>query len=163
AGRIGALLIAGVNPVYSMPNPADFVEGLKNVEVSLAFSMKEDETAKLCNYIAATPHYLESWGDIQLTKRTFTLMQPTIKPLFDTRQFQEFLLRWSDNDTSYYDYIRETWASSLGDGSWNDALHDGAFEADAPAGITALSGNTATAAPSSATLTLQEGGFELEL
>ncbi|HSP83760.1 MAG TPA: TAT-variant-translocated molybdopterin oxidoreductase [Gillisia sp.] len=162
-GRIGALLIAGVNPVYSMPNPADFVEGLKNVEVSLAFSMKEDETAKLCNYIAATPHYLESWGDIQLTKRNFTLMQPTIKPLFDTRQFQECLLRWSDNETSYYDYIRETWASSLGNGSWNDALHDGSFEADAPAGITALSGNTAAAAPSSSALTLQEGGFELEL
>ncbi|QED38109.1 4Fe-4S dicluster domain-containing protein [Antarcticibacterium arcticum] len=162
AGRIGALLMAGVNPVYSMPDPSDFVEGLKNVDVSLSFSMKEDETAKLCNFIAATPHYLESWGDIQLTKRNFTLMQPTIKPLFDTRQFQECLLRWSDNETSYYDYIRETWASSLGNGSWNDALHDGAFEATAPAGITALAGATATA-PAASGLSLEEGGFELEL
>jgi len=68
-------------------------EGLAKVEVPVAFTMKVDETAKLCKYIAAAPHYLESWGDIQLTAKNFSLMQPTIKPLFATRQFQECLLQ----------------------------------------------------------------------
>ena len=138
AGRIGALLVVGVNPAYSLPNADEFVEGLKNVDLSVAFSMREDETAELCNYIAATPHYLESWGDIQFTDRNFTLMQPTIRPLFDTRQFQDNLLRWSGSAQTYYNYIRETWEPVLGSRSWNEALHDGAFEATAPEGTSPL-------------------------
>ncbi len=183
AGSVGAIIIAGVNPAYSMPNANEFVEGLKNVGLSIAFSMKADETAKLCNYIAATPHYLESWGDVQLSKRNFSLMQPTIRPLFDTRQFQDTLLRWIDSEENYYDYIRETWQDSLGTASWSEVLHDGAFEADAPAGIAQNSGaagaaeavngqaavagttntNTNTTTTASAPLVLEEGGFELEL
>lgn len=133
SGQVGAILIAGVNPVYSLPFAEEFAEGLKKVDLSVAFSMKKDETALMCNYVAATPHYLESWGDVQFTKKNFTLMQPTIKPLFDTSQFQEVLLRWTDNSTSYYNYIKETWSGSLGSKSWSDALHDGAFEGTAPA------------------------------
>ena len=131
-GSIGAILIAGVNPAYSLPNAKEFVKALKEIEVSVAFSMKEDETAKLCKFIAATPHYLESWGDIQFTKGKFSLMQPTIRPLFDTRQFQDCLLKWNESDKSYYEYIKETWAGSLGTDAWNTALHDGVFEGTAP-------------------------------
>ncbi len=138
SGQVGALLVAGVNPAYSLPFAEEFVEGLKKVDLTVAFSMKQDETAKLCNYIAATPHYLESWGDVQLTKKKFSLMQPTIKPLFDTSQFQDTLLRWTDNNTSYYNYIKETWAGALGNTAWIDALHDGTFEATEPAGTGSL-------------------------
>jgi molybdopterin-containing oxidoreductase family iron-sulfur binding subunit len=65
---------------------------LKNTKLSVTFSSKEDETALKTQYIAATPHYLESWGDVELTKGHFALTQPTIRPLFDTKQFQEVLL-----------------------------------------------------------------------
>jgi len=131
SGKIGALLVAGVNPAYSLPNADEFVEGMKKVDFTLTFSMKEDETAKLCKYLAATPHYLEAWGDVQFTKEDFALVQPTIRPLFDTRQVQDSLLKWSGNDTSYYNYLKETWSSI----SWNDALHDGVFKATSPATI----------------------------
>ncbi|MCF4100189.1 TAT-variant-translocated molybdopterin oxidoreductase [Gillisia sp. M10.2A] len=133
SGNVGAVMFAGVNPAYSLPDAKEFSEALKNIEVSIAFSMKEDETAKLCKYVAATPHYLESWGDIQFTKNNFSLMQPTIRPLFDTRQFQECLLKWSGNDTSYYEYIKQTWNATLASGAWNEALHDGVFEGTSPA------------------------------
>ncbi len=149
SGSVGAILMAGVNPVYSLPNSEEFVEALKKVEVSVTFSMKEDETAKLCKYIAATPHYLESWGDVQFTKNNFSLIQPTISPLFDTRQFQECLLKWSENSTSYYEYIKETWNGSLGSVTWNEALHDGNFEATSP--IVAEAGNVTVATLNNAT------------
>ncbi|SHI88960.1 quinol:cytochrome c oxidoreductase iron-sulfur protein precursor [Mesonia phycicola] len=128
SGNVGAIILAGVNPAYSLPNSSDFKDGLKKVDLSLTFSMKEDETAELCEYVAAAPHYLESWGDVQITKKNVSLMQPTIKPLFDTRQFQDALLKWVGNDTSYYEYIRQTWSGNLSGKSWNDALHDGVFE-----------------------------------
>ncbi|WP_299187382.1 TAT-variant-translocated molybdopterin oxidoreductase [uncultured Aquimarina sp.] len=125
AGRVGALLIAGVNPAYSLPNANEFKEGLKKVDVSVAFSMHNDATASECTYVATTPHYLESWGDVELKKGSYSLMQPTIRPLFDTRQFQETLLKWTGNTAAYNDYIKDAWTGVLGGTSWNQALHDG--------------------------------------
>src|SRR5690606_9636833 len=61
-------------------------------------------------------------------KGHYALTQPTIRPLFNTRQFQEALLKWNGNDMSYHDYIKDAWGSSiLGGSSFNQALHDGVF------------------------------------
>ncbi|WP_242156944.1 TAT-variant-translocated molybdopterin oxidoreductase [Aestuariivivens sediminis] len=176
AGNVGAIIMCGVNPVYTLPNATDFVEGLKTVSLSVGFSMKEDETASLCDYLAATPHYLEAWGDVELKKGHYGLTQPTIRPLFDTRQFQEALLKWTGNDRSYHDYIKEAWgATILGDSSFNQALHDGVYvgniatetqdttasDATEAPSETAVSSNAAQALVSSATFT--DGSLELTL
>jgi molybdopterin-containing oxidoreductase family iron-sulfur binding subunit len=128
AGRIGVLLIDGVNPAYSLPNAPEFVEGLQNVGLSVSFSTNTNETTILTQFVGASSHFLESWGDVQMKKGHYALMQPTIKELFDTRQFQSSLLNWLGSDKTYYDYIQETWTSSiLGESDWNKALHDGVF------------------------------------
>ncbi|GAA4971907.1 TAT-variant-translocated molybdopterin oxidoreductase [Algibacter aquimarinus] len=128
AGKIGALITSGVNPMYTLANASEFAEGLKKVELSVAFSMKEDETSTETQYIAAVPHYLESWGDVEIKKGHYSLTQPTIRPLFDTRQFQDSLLKWTGNDVSYHDYIKDAWGTTILDGSsFNKALHDGVF------------------------------------
>lgn len=130
SGKVGALIMDGVNPMYSLPNAADFAEGIKNVGLSVDFTFNNDETAEVSQFVAAAPHYLESWGDTQIKKGHYSLMQPTIKELFDTRQFQTALLQWMESDKSYYDYIKENWSTEiLGDGDWNKALHDGVFAA----------------------------------
>jgi molybdopterin-containing oxidoreductase family iron-sulfur binding subunit len=132
SGKIGAVLINNSNPVYTLPNSAAFVEGLKKVQLSVAFTMQENETANAVEYALATPHYLESWGDTVITNGEYSLIQPTIKPLFNTRQFQESLLKWSGSDVTYYEFIKENWtANILGGNSWNQALHDGVFVAPA--------------------------------
>lgn len=128
AGKVGAIIMSGVNPVYTLANAADFVEGLKKTKLSVAFSMKVDETSSEVQYIAAAPHYLESWGDVELKKGHYALIQPTIRPLFDTKQFQDVLLKWTGNDVSYHDYIKDAWGSTiLGESSFNKALHDGVY------------------------------------
>ncbi|MBQ4818708.1 TAT-variant-translocated molybdopterin oxidoreductase [Aquimarina sp. MMG016] len=125
AGKVGGLLIAGVNPAYSLPNASEFKTGLEKVGISLAFSSHNDETTSLCNYVATTPHYLESWGDVEFKKGSYSLTQPTIRPLFNTRQFQDTLLKWNGNSSTYHDYIKSTWTGILGGTSWSQALHDG--------------------------------------
>ena len=128
AGTVGAVIMSDVNPMYTLSNASDFAEGLKNVDLSVAFSLKVDETSSLTSYIGAAPHYLESWGDVEFKKGHYALMQPTIRPLFDTRQFQDALLKWTGNDLSYNDYIKDAWGTSiLGESSFNKALHDGTF------------------------------------
>ncbi|TBN01806.1 4Fe-4S dicluster domain-containing protein [Hyunsoonleella flava] len=170
AGKVGAVIMSGVNPVYTLPNSADFVEGLKKTDLSIAFSLKEDETASECQYVAAAPHYLESWGDVELKKGHYGLTQPTIRPLFNTRQFQEGLLKWTENESSYHDYIKETWGTDiLGGSSFNKALHDGVYvgtlieeveaEEVSEENLEAPSGNAARALAASA----KSEGLELTL
>ena len=131
AGKIGAVIINNSNPVYSLPNSNEFVEGLKKVKLSVAFSMQDNETANAVQYALATPHYLESWGDVVIKKGHYSLMQPTIKPLFNTRQFQDSLLAWTGSSASYYDFLKESWNDDVLTGkSWNQALHDGVFTAE---------------------------------
>lgn len=123
AGTVGVLIMSGVNPVYSLPNSEEFTSGLANVAMTVAFSMKEDETSINANYIAAAPHYLESWGDVEMKKGHYGLTQPAIRPLFDTRQFQEALLIWNGNSMSYHDYIKDNWNTNILNGSsWNQAF-----------------------------------------
>lgn len=128
AGKVGALIMNGVNPMYTLPNSTDFAEGLKKTELSVSFSMKQDETSVLSQYIAAAPHSLESWGDFELKAGHYSLMQPTIRPLFDTKQFQEVLLAWNGNSTSYRDYLKSVWTADVLNGaSFNKAVQDGVF------------------------------------
>ncbi len=128
AGKVGALIMNGVNPMYTLPNASEFQEGLSKVDLSVAFSMKSDETSSNCNYIAATPHNLESWGDFELKTGHYSMMQPTIRPLFDTKQFQEVLLAWNGNTTSYRDYLKTLWTEDILNGaSFNKAVQDGVF------------------------------------
>ena len=149
AGKIGALIMNGVNPIYTLSNATDFSEGLKKVSLSIAFSLKADETASQAQYLAAAPHYLESWGDVELKKGHYALTQPTIRPLFDTRQFQDALLKWVGSDVSYHDFIKSTWGSTiLGGSSFNTALHDGVFVGNITSENT-TSENLETEAPAS--------------
>ena len=127
-GKIGGVIMAGVNPAYTLPNADAFIAGLKKAKLSLAFSMKNDETAIHSQWVAATPHYLESWGDVEMKTGHFALTQPTIRPLFDTKQFQDVLLSLSGSSQNYDDAIKSYWASTILSGtSFNEALHDGYF------------------------------------
>ncbi|MEZ4786385.1 MAG: TAT-variant-translocated molybdopterin oxidoreductase [Flavobacterium haoranii] len=125
SGAVHTLIMSGVNPVYTLPNSKDFTEGLKKVKLSVAFSMKEDETASLASVAAAAPHYLESWGDVSLQRGHYSVMQPTIRPLFDTKQFQDALLSWTDNSSEYIDYLKNFASTKLAGKSWNQTVHDG--------------------------------------
>lgn len=169
SGSIKGLITVGVDPVYSFPHP-DFAAGYDKLEMSMAFSMKPDATASAAKMVAATPHYLESWGDLQLKKGTFSIMQPTIRPLFNTRQFQECLLRWTGGgDKKYYDYLKEYMESSLlGGTSWNKAVHDGVFESTAQVTSDADTTNSNNLELESSTsngafVASQGGGMELTL
>jgi len=161
AGSVHTLIMSGVNPVYTLPNGEAFKAALKKVKTSVAFSLKEDETASAVTIAAATPHYLESWNDLSLTKGSYALTQPTIRPLFNTKQFQEALLSWNGNAGTYYDYLKANSATYTGGLSWNKVLHDGVY-----AGVaTATAGGAADYAAAANALAAAKpaNGFELVL
>jgi molybdopterin-containing oxidoreductase family iron-sulfur binding subunit len=146
AGNVHAIIMSGVNPVYTLANSDAFVAGLKKTKLSVAFSLKEDETASLTTIAAATPHYLESWNDHSLTKGSYALTQPTIRPLFNTKQFQEVLLSLNGISGNYYDYLKSNSANNLSGSTWNKAVHDGVVVSETSASVSGGSADYTTAA-----------------
>ena len=156
-GEVSALLVYNCNPAYTLPDAKAFTDGMKRTELTVSFSDRPDETSLLCQFVCPDHHSLESWNDAEPKKGFYSISQPTISPLFNTRQFQETLLAWAGTPTLFHDYMKAGWSSMLPVGlSWEKFLQDGVLE------------NTGTAAgkfTSSASLTAPAGGekagFEL--
>ncbi len=161
AGLVHTLIMNNVNPVYSLFNGAAFAEGLKKVKLSASFTLREDETASLTNIAAAAPHYLESWGDVQMRKGHYSITQPTIRPLFNTKQFQEGLLTWLGKTESYYDYLKAASTGLTNGKTWNQVVHDG-FSAVEVTGSATASADFGSAA-SALAATKKAAGLELVL
>lgn len=162
AGSVHTLIMSGVNPVYTLPNGKDFAAALKKVKTSVAFSLKEDETASETTIAAAAPHYLESWGDVMMTSDAYALTQPTIRPIFNTKQFQEALMSWNGNAGTYYDYLKATASGITAGATWNKVLHDGVYTLPMAAQRGSSAANFSAAAAALAQ-SKSAGGFELHL
>ena len=182
SGAVDALLVYNCNPVYSLPPSLGFEQGVTKVGMSISFSDREDETASKTDFICPDNHYFESWNDAHPRKGVYALTQPVIKSLFNTRQFQESLLKWAGQDISYYDFIKQNWEKELFSKQnefglfsafWNNSVHDGVttLAGSNEAGEAIASENTANVNPAEALNKAAENinsrkpqeGFELVL
>ena len=161
-GKIGALLVHGVNPVYDYFDAKKFESGLAKVAVSVSFNDREDETSVLCKYQLPDNHFLESWGDAEMKAGYVSFIQPTIAPLFKTRAFQTSLMKWSGEAMAYGDYFKQYWLTKFGSqAAWDKALQDGFYETPAP--VTAGAYNGAAAAGAVAALAAMKVGTGKEV
>ena len=128
-GEVGAVFFMDANPSYDAVNTKAFNEALAKVGLKVSFADREDETAENCDVVAIIPHYLESWGDANTYEGYYSIVQPTINPVFNSRQAEQSLLTWSDAPVQdYYQYVRSNWEKNILPGtgkSWNDLLQDG--------------------------------------
>jgi MoCo/4Fe-4S cofactor protein with predicted Tat translocation signal len=132
-GGVAAAFFLNVNPVYDYHNTKELTAALDKVPMKLSFAANLDETTATCNVVAPNHHYLESWGDDNAIYGYFTVMQPTINPVYNTRQAEESLLIWSGNPvTSYYTYVKNLWEGSIlplvgqsGQKGWETLLQTG--------------------------------------
>ncbi len=166
AGTVGTLLINGANPAYSWFDADKFKSALKKVKTTVSFNTKQDETTELCKFVIPDHHYLESWGDAEAITGHFSFIQPTIYPLFKTRQWQDSLLKWSGNPADYLAFLKTFWSANLGGvNGWNKALQDGVVNPSAPAGLTGSGFNSAAVAAANTAIsaTVKVGAVELVL
>ena len=142
-GEVAALFVYGANPVYDSPFGETFKAALPNVGLSVSLATKPDETSELCGYVAPDHFYLESWGDAQQTGTHYTLVQPTIYPIFRTRQAQDSFLAWMGSKEKYQDYLKRFWETNMYPQQqefssfrtfWNEHLRKGIFMAPASDG-----------------------------
>ena len=120
-GKVQALITYNTNPSYTLSNAKDFNKGLEKVNLKISTALSMDETSSNMDYVCPDSHNLESWGDANPTNGEYTLMQPTINPLFNTRQFQDTMLKWMSSTQKYYDLLKNSYSD------WDSKLHDGYF------------------------------------
>jgi molybdopterin-containing oxidoreductase family iron-sulfur binding subunit len=134
AGNVHGLLVHGVNPIYDYHDPKAFETGMKKVGLRVSFAETRDETAKMCSFICTSNNYLESWDDSEPVHGSFSFTQPAIRPIFNTRQFQDSLITWIGLSVDYSTYMEEYWKAMLDQhdedisnfsGFWNKFKHDG--------------------------------------
>jgi len=135
---IAGILCWGANPVYNYPNGKDLKDLIGGAELSVSFSDRKDETTAACHWVCPEPHYLEAWNDAEPKTGHFSLAQPTISKLFDSRQAQESLMKWAGVEApNYYEYLKNNWSENLSklqskyaDGRlfWNEYLQKGVFD-----------------------------------
>ena len=131
AGKIGALLMYNVNPVYDYPDAGMFLTGLQKIPLTVSFAGSACETAALATHVCPVHHPLESWDDAEISPGSLYLTQPCISPIFNTRSFQDSLLNWNNAGTDYYHFIQTQWKANWFSGQgdfttfWNACLRDG--------------------------------------
>ncbi|MFM2269311.1 MAG: hypothetical protein RL757_2752 [Bacteroidota bacterium] len=155
-----AVIVLNANPVFELPFGDKVAEFIKKASFSVSTTQLLDETAACCQYVAPSNHFLESWGDAQPKRGQFSLIQPTISTVFDTRQIEQSLLTWAgacpQTETPMYDYLRSVWQTNMFpkqkeyltfQAFWDVTLHNGVFVAgDVTPTVAAFRGNVAESA-----------------
>ncbi len=166
AGSVGSLLIYGANPVYTWFDAEKVKAGLKKVKTTVSFNSKADETTELCKFVLPDHHFLESWGDAEAKAGHISFIQPTIYPLFKTRQWQDSLLKWSGNTDDYLAFLKTYWSAKVGgETGWDKALQDGVINpaTAATASGASFNGGAVAAAVSALSAGKKAGKIELVL
>jgi Fe-S-cluster-containing dehydrogenase component/anaerobic selenocysteine-containing dehydrogenase len=135
SGKVRALLMCNVNPLYDYYDPNKFLAGIRNTELTVNMTVALNETVGKAKFECPVHHYLESWDDAEIIAGQLSLSQPCINPIFNTRSFQDSLLKWSGSKIAYHDYIIDNWEKEYFPFSkkadfrtfWNESLESGVF------------------------------------
>ena len=123
AGKIKTLIIHNMNPLYTLPGDSGFTAALAKVETVISTSNFNDETALHSDYVLPAGSTLESWGDYELQSGVYSIQQPTIRPLHDSRSFEESLFTWTKakkgasarvvKSEAWYNYVQDLWKTDI--------------------------------------------------
>lgn len=131
AGRIETLVMIGANPVHDAPGDLGFGDVIAAVPFTVQLGAYRDETAERCTWHVPLAHVLEGWSDIRAFDGTASIIQPLIRPLYDSRDAHQILaLLQGETAASSLDVVRNYWrtAGSAGndwDDWWRQTLQDG--------------------------------------
>jgi len=136
-GEIGAMILFGVNPLLNNPLRDKWKKGFENTGLLLQIATFPDECTEFANFVCPAHHYLESWGDAMPVKGLYTLSQPLIQPLLDTRQPEDVLISWMSGKQSFHEILKNNWetvilpsafSTGTNEESWYKALQNGFLE-----------------------------------
>lgn len=119
AKNIDLLFVVDTNPVFTTPSSWQMTELLEKIPTVVSVQSFPNETDQFAKFVLPNHHYLEAWGDEQPVAGYWSIRQPTVRPLTDSRQAEDVLL-WvlahMDRPLGYADYrsyLQEQWVKDL--------------------------------------------------
>ncbi|HEY6419055.1 MAG TPA: molybdopterin-dependent oxidoreductase [Candidatus Binataceae bacterium] len=91
-GKIDVLVIAGGNPIFTMPAEYRAAEAMQRVPHVVWCGGVPDESAAMANLLLPTHHPLESWRDTAPRAGVNGLGQPVMQPVFESRALGDILI-----------------------------------------------------------------------
>lgn len=139
SGEVSTLIVHGVNPIYALPEKSGFFAALKNVEMVVYTGDRNDEMGKVSNYVLPDHHSLEGWSDCEGQKHVYSVQQPTIQPLYNTRGFGDTLIALGKAAnysgfaalSSFHEFVK-AYASTNTKLEWTDLLQAGVVDSLQP-------------------------------
>ncbi len=166
AGKVAALIVSGVNPVYSAPKSLGIEKALSKIPFIATLAVNLDETAGYSNVILPASTSFESWSDDNSRPGLYSLNQPAMQPLYETQGLGDTLVSIAaaldhqfGEAESYLEYIQAQWKARAGEadfdnrwnkfvelgGDWSSALEKGAGASFSGQGVGELKANKASA------------------
>ncbi len=134
--KIQNVIIHRTNPLYSYPAAGLLRSALKKAQLVVYTGDRMDETAQASDYIIPDYHDLEKWGVWEFQKDLYTIQQPTIRPLIESRGFEENLIVWARlgergpqrlrSAGSWHQYLKAS--TSAKEVSWENLLRKGFYK-----------------------------------
>lgn len=134
AGKVSALFIHDVNPVYELGIGERFATAIKKVPLVVSFAERIDETAEHAHFVCPDHHFLESWDYAEPVAGIVSVTQPVIPALGKTRAMIESLSVWMNSSKVALDIIQAEWKASICQRKrtefnfqqfWDKTVHDG--------------------------------------
>ena len=118
AGRVSALVVLGGDPAYAAPAELGVAAAIGKAAFSVHYTERSNDTSAACRWRAPLSHALESWGDLRAPDGTASLVQPLVRPLYDTRTRAQVLDRLAGEVVrgTARDLVRATWMGTGGRG-----------------------------------------------
>jgi len=133
-----ALFVAGVNPLYSMPDSNAVKKAFAKIPFVVSFSSYLDETAQNADLILPNHNYLERYEDIPLPagllKPVIGLSRPVVEPQFNTKNVGDVIIllakalggnlsaafAWDSYDACLKETLGDKWQTMVEEGFWSD-------------------------------------------
>lgn len=140
SGQVDTVIHFNSNPVFHLADDFGYEQALSKVSTVISLTEKENESSEFAHYVLPINHDFESWGDYKTRTGFYSLQQPVIAPLYNTRQKEAVLLTWlsgnpeSFSEKIYHEYLMNRWKTEVYpavnsqlpfERFWLTALHDG--------------------------------------
>ncbi len=143
AGQVDTLIHFDSNPVFHLPDDYGYQKALAKVPMIISLTEKENDSSEFANYVLPINHDFESWNDFKTRTGFYSLQQPVIAPLYNSRQKEAILLTWLNEKSGnysekiYHEFLMNRWKEEVFptlnfplpfERFWFTALHDGVIK-----------------------------------
>lgn len=146
SGKTDVVIHYDTNPVYHFPADLGYTDAVKKAKTIISLAESINESTETGSFVLPVNSMFESWGDYQTRNNFYSLQQPVISPIYNTRQKEDILLTWiggtpeSFNNDNYHKYVMDNWKTNVLSSAGTDNDFSRAWYAGLNDGVVKVSG-----------------------